>query len=430
MRRTLIIILAIASVSRAITSSIQIAYGLPSSLTWWPWGTWTGPILWHDFSEYYLPQLQHLSQGFLPYRDFGYSYLPLFLYSLFPFYYLGGGYAAAIPIVVSDALTAPLIYLIVIKVASKRVALVAGLAYALSPIALVSEGYLWLSGQPMTFFIILAIYLHRDNRPLLSIISLATAFLFKQEVLFVLLPYLFFYVRGHGKKALKGVGLFITIIFVVVSPFLILEPVVFIHSTAYYFPLDIGPIEPSRLATGAGNSLPSVLIATKHCTNTIITNFYTGAICGTNVNMQELPPLLLEEKIFAAASLLEPVLFIIFLVGLFAARRSPNILELASAYSIVGFLVIFSQLVHSSYAYYFIPVYALMLASATNRRNLAVGVFGASASALISENIFQTILPMILLFAIVVIYDKESARRTSEHRGIISLIRRHIGRFL
>ena len=179
--RTLISIIAIAFISRAVTSFIQIGFPTLSvpGPTWWPWGTWTGPILWSDFFDYYLPALKYMSQGFLPYRDFPYAYLPFFLYSMYPFYHLGGDYAAAIPIIASDALTAPLVYLIAKKVANDRVALVAGLAYALSPLALVNEGYLWLSSQPMTFFIILSIYLLKEKRPLLSIISLATAILFK-----------------------------------------------------------------------------------------------------------------------------------------------------------------------------------------------------------------------------------------------------------
>jgi len=338
----------------------------------------------------------------------------LFLYSLLPFYYLGGAYAAAIPIVASDALTAPVIYLIVKKVASERLAVTAGLAYALSPIALVDEGYLWLSSQPMTFFIILAIYLLKNDRPVLSTASLAVAILFKTEAIFVSLPYLFVYMRARRGKMWRGLGLSAAIILVAVSPFLILEPMAFIRSTSFPLSLSIGPPEPSRLGAAPFTFTPSSSNPFELCTNTIIPDLYTGAICGTSVNFKEIPLLLLQEKIFSAASLVTPYLFIIFSVGLVAARRSPKILELTSAYSILGFLIIFTRLVHSAYAYYFLPIYALMLASATDRRTLSVGVLGTILSAVLSENPFQTLLPLFLLFAIVVLYDVERTHRTRE----------------
>lgn len=93
-----------------------------------------------DFDGLYVQQLVQLSHGLLPYRDFAYSYPPLFLLVLYPFYLIGGANFAAVPIVVSDAATAVVIFYFVDRFASKRLALLSGLAYSLSPFAPIMKG--------------------------------------------------------------------------------------------------------------------------------------------------------------------------------------------------------------------------------------------------------------------------------------------------
>ena len=112
-RRTILAILAVAAAVRVVTSLLQIAYGIHPIP-----GLFTVRV-WDDFYFCYGGQLMSLSQGLLPYRDFAYSYTPLFLYLLYPFYAIGVTQAAAIPIVLTDAATAPLVYLIVRKKANE-----------------------------------------------------------------------------------------------------------------------------------------------------------------------------------------------------------------------------------------------------------------------------------------------------------------------
>ena len=130
-----------------------------------------GLEIYHDFYGYYVTQLIDLSKGMIPYKDFAYSYPPLFLYSLYPFFKLGGEYAASIPILLADAATSPLIYVIVRRFASERISLAAGISYAISPFFLIYEGYLWFSSQPMTFFLLLALYLLFNKKSALLLSS-------------------------------------------------------------------------------------------------------------------------------------------------------------------------------------------------------------------------------------------------------------------
>ena len=174
-RRSIILVFAVALLARTIVSLLQISYGvqpIPGLFVVTPWG---------DFHGLYVQQLSNLGQGLVPYRDFAYSYTPLFLYVLYPFYALGGSNTAAIPLVAADILTAVMVFLLVQKHASSRIAFVAGLGYALSPLALFEVGYLWLSSQPMAFLMLLAIYLLKEDRPVHAWATLAVATLVKQE---------------------------------------------------------------------------------------------------------------------------------------------------------------------------------------------------------------------------------------------------------
>ena len=62
----------------------------------------------------------------------------------------------------ADALTAPVIYLIVRKFSTEKVAFIAGLGYAFSPLAIVNEGYIWMNPQPMTLCLLVRFFLKRE----------------------------------------------------------------------------------------------------------------------------------------------------------------------------------------------------------------------------------------------------------------------------
>jgi hypothetical protein len=357
--------------------------------------------LWDDFDGLYLVQLQHLAQGYLLYRDIDYNSPPLFLYSMLPFYELGGSKAAMVPIVLADALTAPVIYLIVRKVASEKVALVAGLGYAFSPVALVNEGYLWLTSQPTTLFILLSILLLKKDRPVLCAGALAIAALFNLEALFVLPVFAISMIKSRT-SILKPGGLFALTFLGGLSPFVVLAPSATLGHVGF-LNINLGPPEPSRLPI---YTPPAAVSFAQACTNTVVPHVYTGALCGDIVNLKTYVWFLQLIKIDAVADFVAPLLFVLFAVALVAVRRSPNILEMASAYSIIGGLFIFWALVHTPFAYYFVPVYALILASVTSRGSLIIGLAATTLGYLAGEGPFQLIIPLTCIFAFALLQDQ------------------------
>jgi hypothetical protein len=81
------------------------------------------------------------------------------------------------------------------------------------------------------------------------------------------------------------------------------------------------------------------------------------------------------------------------------------------AYSCLGLLLAFSNLIEPALAYYFVPVYALIFASVTDARTLAVGGATAILSATIPEGPFQFILALASLFLITIFQDLSSRTR-------------------
>lgn len=387
MTKETMLLFAIAITVRIVLSLVQISYG-QFRIPGLPLNNWS------DFYGNYANWLGFVQHGLLPYRDFTtYKYPPLFLYTLYPFYVAGGVHAAAIPIVLSDAATVVLVYLLAMRVAGDRVAFVAGLIYALSPFVLYEVDYLWLSSQPMTFFILLAVYLLKKDRPLLSIAFLAVAVMFRQEAVFVLPAYIVLYVKDYRKRVLKGIGLFVAILVVVSLPFLIIAPTDYVNSLNYFqvFYINLGPPEPSlpiaSQIVNAAPSIPSLLSA-------------QGPVWAAYLGI-----------IDRMASVLNPLLLALLAPALYVIRRSPHFLELLCAYSLLAFLVAYSFLVAATDAYYFVPVYALIFASIANSRMLALGVATALLSVVSPEGPFQAVLPLTCLFIIAALQDTHQSFR-------------------
>jgi len=388
-------VLCAAIASRVIVSLVHLDIGVQ-----WVSGV-PGTGIWNDFTEIYLHQVKYLSQGYMLYRDIDTQYPPLFLYSILPFYDLGGASAAWIPIALADALTAPLVYLIARRFSTEKVALVAGLAYAFSPVALVNEGYIWLSSQPMTLFLLISLFLLRGGRPLLSGGALAIAVLFNQEAIFVLPVYLVFIAKSRASLFKSG-GFFAFTLFGGLSPFLLQAPKAVLIHLAIWLPFNIGPSEPGRLPVFTPSSMVSI---GQPCEYTVVPHVYSGTICGEIANFKAYAWFLQISRLDAMAAFIAPILFVLFGAGLIAVRRSPRILEMASAYSIIGGLFIFSALVHTSFAYYFVPVYALILASVTTRRSLIVGLAATTLGFFAGEGPVQFIIPIACIFAFTLIQD-------------------------
>jgi len=407
MRSPLIWLFLLSLATRAGLAVAQIAYGIQPN----PFPTLT---LWNDFYYYYVNQLSELAKGLLPYRDFAYSYTPLFLYGLYPFYLAGGQYAASIPIIVADSATALVIYLIVKEWAADDTAILAGIGYCILPLALIYEGYLWLSSQPMTLFMMLGAYLAAKDRQLSSAVSIGIAGLFKQEALFILPAYVLFQTRKIGTKLWKAVALLAGTLLLGSLPFLILAPQQYLSEVSFglaSFGAPYSPLNPAAVGSTVSLSGPPST-STNFAT---ITLTLIGTHVGCTYSYMTPPNLLLSFTMTFLDKLGQWVLLpLLLLVGvsLYAnARRSSIIQETTSAYSIIAFLTLFSYIFAPAHRYYLVPVYALILASSRNKKSVIAGIALATISLLTPAGMFQLVLASLAILSVITIEDS----RINEH---------------
>ena len=389
-RRNELAILGIAVTARVLAALIRVTFGI-RTLPFLP-----GTIAFSDFFSVNGPQLKDLALGLIPYSNFGYWYTPLFLYAIYPFYILGGMEGATIPILATDAATAVLVYLLVRTRSSDKIALIAGATYALSPFVLYEEGYLLLSSQPMLFFLLLSIYCLIAKKPLSASILFGISVLFKQEALFVLPAYIAWYLVKYREIAWKGLLLFAGVVAIACLPFLLLSPAAFLADTSYgIIPLKAG----SNLVTTSNVSFESVTSSLlKTCSSLIPTsNLWSSFVaCGATYSWS--PPTILDrlsiltEVIIWAIKAAELELLVVLGAILYFSRRRSNFLPLFSAYSLVAFLILFSYTVHLLLSYYFLPVYALLLASATTKNSAIFLIIISAVSILIPDGTSQTVL--------------------------------------
>ena len=393
-----LLVLAVALGARILVSAWQVHFGFQGIPTLFTVNTWA------DFYAIYQSWLQSVAHGMIPYRDFfSYTYPPLFLYALYPFYAIAGTSGASLPIIVSDAATSALVFLIANKLASPKLAMAAGLAYALCPFAVFYEGYLWLSSQPMTFFVLLALLLLRTNRPTQSAFALALAVLFKQEALFVLPVYGLWFARWSGGSKWKGVMTFLLTIVAASIPFLLISPGNYFLSLSHL------------VASGP---------ARETCVNRVL-NATTVAVCGGSgggLNSLAFPPPALKTTVVPAnafpweysldrlAAIVGPLLLALEVPALIASRRARNALELFAAYSTVCLLMLFAYLTGILLSYHFLPVFALLFASATSRRTLLVATIAPFVALfLLPEGRITAILALVAILAILALQDEPRA---------------------
>lgn len=352
-----------------------------------------------------MEQLSLLAHGLIPYRDVAISYPPLFLYSLYPFYVAGGANLASVPIIVSDAATAVVVYLIVERMGEQRTALAAGLVYALSPFALFYESYVWFSSQPMTLFAVLGVYFLIRDKPLLSFSTLALAVLFKQEAIFLLPVFLAVFVRRNPRMSLEGLTAFFGILIAVSLPFLIASVQGYLSLVTY------------GLVGGrwSGAPLPLPVTNSAICRN-VLTNIHGiemsctfGSTTYTQV-VANLPPSVVLINQFSydlnvLSALLALPLLLLMTPVLYSLRRSERFVPLLCLYSGAGFLILFALTFHPVFKYYYMPVYAMLALLVANKGTFGVAMLAPIISLVTPSGAFQELLPILSIFAIAILLD-------------------------
>ncbi len=364
-----------------------------------PFIPYVGFGLWGDSSAYVI-DLHYIAQGYIPYRDFPYNYGPLYLYSMLPFYLISPS-ISYVPTLIADAFTALLLYLIVRNTAGTRLAAAAGLTYAISPFVIGNEGYLWMSEQPMVLFMMLAVYFAVKKTPFASLCSLAVAVMFKQEAIFMIVPLILFNIHTDWLKSVKGIIVGMGLYAAMIAPFLVVALPATIYSITYGRWVNLGKI-PVYYIIGSHSVLTTV---PNVCTYVAyeFTGAFTGSVCGIITNTSSfIVSATLESKAIELTVLVTPWLLLIASVTLLAVRKSPVLLQLSSVFAMLMMLYVFSRLVHGVFAYYFLPVYALLLAASTNKTTSAISILAAVLVSFAPEGSLQLFIPIIAVFAMTI----------------------------
>jgi 4-amino-4-deoxy-L-arabinose transferase-like glycosyltransferase len=338
--------------------------------------------LFGDFNYIYVHQLASLAAGLLPYRDFAYSAPPLFLYSLYPFFLVGGSAVATLPILAADTLTAPLTYLTAREFTSEWNSILAGLAYALLPLALTAEGITWLDSQPVTFFLLLSLYLAIDNRTTLSALSMGVAVLFHQEAAFAIPAYVVWNAVKSKTMLLKSILIPLGIFTVGSLPFLVLAPGAYLGAVTF--------------------GLWGVIFASSH-------SLPSAASIALPGNFHSFTSALWPLQFFqtAMSQYLQIPLILVALYGIYSIRHDSRILLLSSALSTIVFLLVFSSLALPVHAYYFLPVYAMLLAATSTRYGLWLVFLFSITSLAPVEGSYQIVIASFALLSAMVFRPKK-----------------------
>jgi len=179
-----------------------------------------------DYGGAYLPTIEAFKSGYTPYVDFWYVYPPLFLYLLTAFSYLPLGFwGPALPILIFDAFSVVLVYLIGLRFLSEKKSFLVSLLFTLAPINLFYNAHLWLNPPLVTFFALLAAYFLVTERYGLSSLALGVSFGFKQTSLLLFpVSLILAYKKTDLKKALKFIAVCTVVAIIISMPYLFTAP--------------------------------------------------------------------------------------------------------------------------------------------------------------------------------------------------------------
>jgi len=205
---------------------------------------------WYPFPDW---QLAENSTNPLYY----YSYPPIFLYVLLSLWRPGKNFLwLGLPLIITDAACAGVVFLIIEKVSQKAnarlFAVIGGLTMALSPINLIYDGVYWLNPGPVTLFTLVAVYFIVENKWRQGFFWLAIATMTKQNALFFTYPFFMVMlgrkVKSQGiKKAIFESSMvvlyFLLICFLCSLPWLFITPL--FYGVHLLFPGRLLTLEPT-----------------------------------------------------------------------------------------------------------------------------------------------------------------------------------------
>jgi len=402
MRRTILYLFAIALSVRIVLSLVRATHGLTITSPWLEGKD--------DFDGIYIQQLSQIAEGVIPYKQVAISYPPLFSYALYPFYLLGGANLASIPIVLSDAATAVVVYYGVERTTAPHIATAAGLAYALSPLALYYEGYVWYSSQPMTLFMLLGVCLIMRDKRVEAFAALAVAILFKQEAVFLVPVFVALLVHQERRVMISALGAFWAILLAASLPFLAsYRDYLSLLTYGLVFGRWQGEPAPEPVTTSAvcqslGTDVSGTLMSCTYGSTT-----YAQLVNNSLPQSTLIADSLVYDLEVLAQFVVVPM-FLLLLPMLYSVRKNRAIVPLLCVYSGAGFLILFSTIFHPVYRYYYLPVYALLLVAAVDRGTLAVAIAAPIAAVLTPSGAFQELVPVLALLAAIALMDSGSPK--------------------
>ena len=214
---------------------------------------------WQDFYLAYVPAVNTLRAGLLPFRDFYYPYPAPFLYALTMFSFLPlPSWSSALPLVIADALTVVPVYLIARELVGERYSTAISILFILAPTNLYYVDYLWLNPSLTTLFLMFSIYLLIKRRYGLSALALALSIGLKQTALFAL-PVVLLIMRKEKSgrtESLKYLLITASLCLLFSVPYIIVSPGLYLGSI-FRLPFGLwyaGQLQPSyfQLAVGSG----------------------------------------------------------------------------------------------------------------------------------------------------------------------------------
>jgi hypothetical protein len=329
---------------------------------------------WQDFSLAYLPAVNALKNGFLPYINFYYPYPPPFLYVLTLFSYLPlPSWSSALPLVIAEALTVVPVYLIAREFVSERHSILISTLFVLAPTGLYYVDYLWLNPSLTTLFLMISIYLLLRKHYDLSAVALGLAFGFKQTALFAL-PIMALMVWRRESSKLGGLRyLFLggALCFLLSLPYIALTPALYLESIVR-FPQNLCTTTPDYCSIAVGTGSPITL----NLSSMIVSKWNFIASGVNNPVTLALPlfifylPTSLAYAYAARVNDLILVLLACFAILLYKTHRAKWFdAQDSLKYILYGLLLVFT--LYPFYKYYIVGIVPILALLARSKRDAA-----------------------------------------------------------